>query len=58
MKQKARDLVGEIRSYCAAHADAAKAGKWARYFTEGYDSWGLLDKDNPFFTTQYSAWRE
>lgn len=56
MTKRAAELVSTIRSYCQAHADPSKAGKWARYFSEGYDSWGLLDKDNPFFTTQRDFW--
>ncbi len=53
---KPETLAAEIRDYCQAHAEPAKAGKWARYFKEGFDSWGLLDKDNPLFTTQEEAW--
>lgn len=49
-------LAAEIRAYCEVHSEPAKAGKWARYFREGYDAWGLLDKDNPLFTTQEEAW--
>lgn len=56
MTRRAGELVAAIRAYCEAHADPAKADKWARYFSEGYDSWGLLDKGNPFFTTQRDAW--
>ena len=51
-------LAGEIRQYCAAHADPANAGKWARYFKEGYDSWGLLDKDHPVWTEKQPEWAE
>jgi 3-methyladenine DNA glycosylase AlkD len=56
MTKRAQALVAEVRGYCEEHADPAKANKWARYFSEGYDSWGLLDKENPFFTTQRDAW--
>ncbi len=52
------ELVAEIRAYCAAHANPAKAGKWARYFSEGYDAWGLLEKDDPFFTEKQAEWLE
>jgi 3-methyladenine DNA glycosylase AlkD len=51
-------LAGEIRHYCEQHADPQKAGKWARYFSEGYDAWGLLDKDHPIWTTRNAEWRE
>ena len=51
-------LAAEIREYCAAHADPKKAGKWARYFKEGYDSWGLLDKEDPIFNERQQEWLE
>jgi 3-methyladenine DNA glycosylase AlkD len=51
-------LAAEIRAYCAAHADAKLAGKWARYFTEGYDAWGLLDKNDPFWNQKQQEWLE
>ncbi len=49
-------LVAAIRTYCRENAQPDKANKWARYFSEGYDSWGLLDKDHPIFSTQQDAW--
>lgn len=52
----AAHLVADIRAYCQKHAQPDKADKWARYFSEGYDSWGLLDKGHPIFTTQQEAW--
>lgn len=51
-------LVNEIRAYCESHADPGNAQKWARYFKEGYDSWGLLNKDDPLWTTQDKEWME
>jgi 3-methyladenine DNA glycosylase AlkD len=39
------DLVTEIRSFCAAHADERTAQRYARYFREGYDPYGVPDKD-------------
>ena len=45
----------EIRKFCAAHADAALAQKYARYFTEGYDPYGL---DSQLMETQRDAWLE
>lgn len=56
MKKRVGELVEEIRAYCAEHQNPALAGKWARYFSEGYDAWGLLDKSNPFFTEKKEAW--
>ncbi len=51
-------LAAEIRAYCRAHADPKAAGKYARYFKEGYDSWGLLDKNHPVFNQQQDEWLE
>lgn len=51
-------FIAEIRSYCAAHADAALAQKYARYFKEGYDAWGLLDAKHEFWVTKEPEWRE
>jgi len=49
-------LADEIQKYCAAHADAKVATVYQRYFKEGYDAWGLLDKGNPFFTERRDEW--
>lgn len=51
-------LAASIRAYCAANADPAKAQKWARYFQEGYDAWGLIDKDHPLWHAQQAEWLE
>lgn len=51
-------LAEEIRAYCRTHADPKNAGKWARYFKEGYDAWGLLDKEHPIWNTQRDEWLE
>jgi 3-methyladenine DNA glycosylase AlkD len=53
---QASELAREIREYCAAHENPKLAGKWARYFKEGYDSWGLLDRDNPIWHGQQQQW--
>jgi 3-methyladenine DNA glycosylase AlkD len=57
-RASAAALVAAIRKYCRENEQPDKANKWARYFAEGYDSWGLLDKDHPIFTTQQQAWAE
>ncbi|MCU0245252.1 MAG: DNA alkylation repair protein [Bryobacter sp.] len=49
-------LAKEIRAYCAAHADPKIAVKWQRYFTEGYDAWGLLDKEHEFWHAKQAEW--
>lgn len=56
LKSAAQALAAEIRAYCEAHADPDGAQKYARYFAEGYDAWGLLDKDNPFWHAQQDLW--
>ena len=49
-------LVQEIRDYCAAHANPELAAKYARYFKEGYDSWGLMDSKSPIWNEQKEEW--
>ena len=53
---KAELLAAEIQAYCRANADPKRADKYARYFKEGYDSWGLLDKDNPIWHRKQAEW--
>ena len=38
---KAIELAEDIRTYCRANADKAQVKKYARFFTEGYDAYGL-----------------
>lgn len=38
---KAEELVEDIRTYCQAHADEDTVKKYSRFFTEGYDAYGL-----------------
>jgi len=35
------DKFNEIRNYCIDHANPANIAKYSRYFTEGYDAYGL-----------------
>ena len=56
--ETANALAAEIREYCAAHADPKNATKWSRYFKEGYDAWGLLEKDHPLWIEKQPEWRE
>ena len=51
-------LAAEIREYCASHADRKQARRWERYFTEGYDAWGLLDKNDPLWHQKQTEWLE
>lgn len=55
---KASTLRREIREYCAAHADATQAGRYARYFTEGYDAWGLIGNKHVLWTKMEPEWIE
>jgi 3-methyladenine DNA glycosylase AlkD len=52
----AKALVAEIREYCASRANPAGLEKWRRYFKEGFDGWGLLEKDDPLWAEQRPAW--
>jgi 3-methyladenine DNA glycosylase AlkD len=54
----AEKLAAEVSAYCAAHQDPQKARAWARYFKEGYDAWGLLDKDDPLWNEKQREWME
>jgi 3-methyladenine DNA glycosylase AlkD len=38
---KATELYEDIRKYCKSNADAKIVEKYSRYFTEGFDSYGL-----------------
>jgi 3-methyladenine DNA glycosylase AlkD len=56
--ERTRDLVEEIRAYCRANADPKSAQKYARYFKEGYDAWGMLDKEDPLWNEKQREWLE
>lgn len=36
-----RRVAGEVRAFCEAHADPERVRKYARYFVEGYDAYGV-----------------
>lgn len=44
-----------IRAFCEQHADAEIEKKYARYFTEGYDAYGI---DRKLFESQRDQWLE
>lgn len=58
MKLGPKELASEIRAYCEAHRDPKKAQAVARYFREGYDAWGLLDKNLPLWNEIEQEWAE
>jgi 3-methyladenine DNA glycosylase AlkD len=39
------ELIQEIQSWCKVHADEAIVAKYARYFKEGYDGYGIPTDD-------------
>ncbi len=39
------DLVKQIRDFCQSKGDPAMVKKYSRFFKEGYDAYGLTDKD-------------
>jgi hypothetical protein len=54
--KRAKDLAAEVRAYCVANQDPKKAQAWARYFKEGYDAWGLMDKEHPLWSEKQQEW--
>lgn len=40
---KPKDLYDDIKNYCEANASKEKVDKYARFFREGYDAYGLSD---------------
>jgi 3-methyladenine DNA glycosylase AlkD len=51
----AAGIVAEVQEFCRAHADAALVKKYARYFVEGYDAYGV-DFRIPEYDAQRKAW--
>jgi 3-methyladenine DNA glycosylase AlkD len=47
----------EIRAYCRAHANKAIEAKYSRYFTEGYDAYGLDKNDFGQWTQWLENWK-
>jgi 3-methyladenine DNA glycosylase AlkD len=58
LSEQTEALVSEIRAYCSAHANPAGCAKYARYFTEGYDGWGITDRKHPLWNEQQQIWLE
>jgi 3-methyladenine DNA glycosylase AlkD len=52
------ELAQEIQDYCRKNANAEFAKKYQRYFAEGYDAWGLMDQNHPFFNAKQAEWLE
>ena len=52
-----RQIAGEVRAFCARKADPERAKKWARFFTEGYNAYGV-DHHDPEWDRNRRAWGE
>jgi 3-methyladenine DNA glycosylase AlkD len=39
--KRIQSIASEIRSFCAEHADEKVVSRYARFFTEGYDAYGI-----------------
>jgi 3-methyladenine DNA glycosylase AlkD len=53
----ARAIVNDVRKFCVSHADPDRARRYARYFTEGYDAWGV-DHRIPEWEQHRKAWSD
>ena len=40
-QKRLRAIVSEIRAFCESNTDEAQVQKYARFFTEGYDAYGV-----------------
>jgi 3-methyladenine DNA glycosylase AlkD len=52
-RMKLKDKYIEIRNFCRANADEARVQKYARYFVEGYDAYGV---DSKLMERQRDIW--
>lgn len=43
-KRRIQSIASEIRAFCAKHADEKVASRYARFFTEGYDAYGVTSE--------------
>lgn len=53
----ARAIFKEVRAFCEAHADPDRARRYARFFTEGYDAYGV-DYRIPSWHLNLALWCE
>jgi 3-methyladenine DNA glycosylase AlkD len=54
---KTDEKFNEIRAYCNAHANNVIKAKYARYFTEGYDAYGLDKEDYNQWNKWFENWK-
>jgi 3-methyladenine DNA glycosylase AlkD len=45
----ARVIAGEVRAFCEGKADPQRAAKYARYFKEGYDAYGIHHEEPDWY---------
>lgn len=55
---KTDEKFNQIRTYCEKHANKAVESKYARYFTEGYDAYGLDKDDFGQWTRWFEDWKK
>ncbi len=48
----------EVRNYCEKHANKTIEAKYARYFTEGYDAYGLDKNDFEQWKSWFKEWKK
>jgi 3-methyladenine DNA glycosylase AlkD len=53
----AQAVAGEVRSFCEGKADPQRAAKYARYFKEGYDAYGIHHEE-PDWYVAVDGWSE
>lgn len=54
-REIAAAIFDEVRAFCLEKANPGRACRYTRYFTEGYDAWGVNYKD-PDWTGNQRAW--
>lgn len=55
---KTDEKFSEIRTYCEKHTNKTIEAKYARYFTEGYDAYGLDKDDFEQWNRWFEEWKE
>jgi 3-methyladenine DNA glycosylase AlkD len=55
-EERIRNLRREIRLWCEQHADPKQAARYARFFREGWDAWGVHDDEQ--WAAQRRRWLE
>lgn len=48
-------VLEEVKAFCAANANEKQAERWARFFTEGYDAYGV-DHKQPAWEENRARW--